>query len=70
MSLAKIFIIVAFLGIVFVLFRGLKHMVKGRGNPEATVRSLTWRISLSVLLILLLIAGVATGLIEPHGVTP
>jgi hypothetical protein len=32
------------------------------------VKALTWRIGLSVLLILLIIAGIFTGIIKPHGI--
>ena len=70
MGIAKLIIIATLLIIIFVLFRGLYYMVKGKGNPQKTVNSLTWRISVSILLILLLIASVATGLIEPHGLIP
>jgi formate hydrogenlyase subunit 3/multisubunit Na+/H+ antiporter MnhD subunit len=66
----KVIIVLALLAILFALFRGLYYMVKDQGKTKRTVNSLTWRIALSVLLIVGLIIGVATGVIEPHGVQP
>ena len=45
-------------------------MVKDQGKTKRTVNSLTWRIALSVILIIALITAVATGVIQPHGVQP
>lgn len=70
MNIAKLLIVAALVIIIATLFRGLYHMIKGHGNPQKTINSLIWRISLSIFLILLLIIGVATGFIEPHGITP
>ena len=67
MSIAKIVVVAALFTIIFVLFRGLYYLVKGEGNPEKTVKFLSWRIGLSILLMILLLIAVATGLIEPHG---
>ena len=39
-----------------------------RGGSDRMVKALTRRIVLSVALILLVLIGIATGLIEPHGV--
>ncbi|MGB5541743.1 MAG: twin transmembrane helix small protein, partial [Gammaproteobacteria bacterium] len=49
---------------------GLFYLVKDKGTSERTVRALTVRISLSVLLFVLLMLGYATGLLQPHGVMP
>ena len=65
--LAKAFIITCLFTIIFVLFRGLYFLVKDEGNPKQTVRSLTWRIGLSLGLIILIIIGASTGIIQPHG---
>ena len=62
-------IIVAFL--VFILYNlgaGLYYMIVDKGTTKRTVNSLTWRIGLSVALILLVILGIWTGVLEPHGV--
>lgn len=62
-------IIIAFLAFIVInLFAGLFYMMQDKGTTTRTVKSLTWRIGLSVALFLLLIIGMATGVIEPHGV--
>ena len=61
-------IIVLFLFIIIgSLFSGLFYLVKDKGGSERTVRALTVRISLSVALFVLLMAGYATGVLQPHG---
>ena len=43
-------------------------MMTDKGGSGRMVKALTRRIALSVVLILLLIAGIATGFVQPHGV--
>lgn len=65
----KTLIIVGFLGLIgYNLFAGLYYMVTDKGSSKRTVNALTKRIALSVVLILLVCAGIATGYVEPHGV--
>jgi hypothetical protein len=66
----KIIIILFLLIIIGSLFSGLFYLVRDKGTSERTVRALTVRISLSVLLFVLLMIGYATGLLQPHGVIP
>ena len=66
----KIIVILFLIFIVGSLFSGLYYLVKDKGASERTVRALTLRISLSVILFILLMIGYATGLLQPHGVTP
>jgi hypothetical protein len=66
----KIIIVLFLLVIVGSLFSGLFYLVRDKGTSERTVRALTVRISLSVLLFVLLMIGYATGLLQPHGVLP
>ena len=66
----KIIIVLFLLFIIGSLFSGLYYLIKDKGASERTVRALTVRISLSVLLFILLIIGYATGLLLPHGVVP
>ena len=67
-SLVTTLIIIAFLVVIlYNLGAGLYYMMTDKGQTDRTVRALTWRIGLSVLLILLVIAGIATGVIQPHG---
>lgn len=65
----KILLVVAFLGLItYHLGAGLYYMLTDKGSSKRTVNALTRRIVLSVVLILLVCAGIATGYIEPHGV--
>ena len=62
-------IIVAFLVvIVYNLGAGLYYMISDKSKTDRTVKALTRRIALSVALILLIILGIFTGVIKPHGV--
>ncbi|HUT41835.1 MAG TPA: twin transmembrane helix small protein, partial [Gammaproteobacteria bacterium] len=64
----KIIVVLFLFIIIGSLFSGLFYLVKDKGTSERTVRALTVRISLSVLLFVLLMLGYATGLLQPHGV--
>lgn len=73
MTGALIFKIVIFLliGVILLsLTSGMIFLVKDKGDSDRTVKSLTVRIALSILLFILLFIGLATGLIEPHGLMP
>jgi succinate dehydrogenase/fumarate reductase cytochrome b subunit len=62
-------IIIAFLvAILYNLGSGLYYMMIDKGEKDRMVRSLTWRIGLSVALILLVILGIWTGVIKPHDI--
>ncbi len=63
--------IIFFLGfIVYNLAAGGYYMLNDKGKSERVVKALTWRIGLSILLILLIAAGIYTGVIQPSGLTP
>lgn len=65
----KTLVIVGFLAlIIYNLGAGLYYMLVDKGSTKRTVNALTRRIGLSVGLILLVIAGMATGVISPHGI--
>ncbi len=64
--LIKILIIVAMLAILFSLFRSLYFLATEK-DSKRTVKNLSWRIGLSILLFVLLVIGAYTGVIEPHG---
>ena len=68
--ITKIIVILFLLAIVGSLFSGLFFLMKDKGASERTVRALTLRVSLSVLLFILLMVGFATGLLQPHGALP
>lgn len=54
--------------IVYNLGAGLYYMMVDKGGSDRMVKALTRRIALSVALILLVMLGIATGLVQPHGV--
>lgn len=64
----KIIIILFLFIIIGSLFSGLFYLVKDKGASDRTVKALTVRISLSVLLFVLLMIGMYTGVLQPHGV--
>jgi len=66
----KLLIVVAFVAIIISLFSGGFFLVKDQGESKRTVKSLTWRIGLSVALFLLLILGYFMGWLHPHAVAP
>lgn len=61
-------VIAFFVVILWNLGAGLYYMMTDKGSTDRTVKALTWRISLSVVLILLVILGILTGVIHPHNV--
>jgi len=62
-------LIIAFLGLIlYNLGAGLYYMLADRGTTKRTVNALTRRIGFSVLLIVLVLVGIATGVIKPHGI--
>ena len=64
----KLLIIAFIILILWNLGAGLYYMMVDKGKTDRTVKSLSWRIGLSVLLILLVAAGIFTGVIKPHGI--
>jgi putative copper export protein len=65
----KTLLIVAFLiMIVWNLGAGLYYLLVDRGQTKRTVRALSWRIGLSVALFLLVVLGIWSGMIKPHGI--
>lgn len=66
----KTFVVLGFLAvIVYNLGAGLYFMLADKGGSPRMVKALTRRIALSVALVLLVLIGVATGFIQPHGVS-
>ncbi|UYB52828.1 twin transmembrane helix small protein [Xanthomonas sp. AM6] len=66
-SLKTLLIVAFLLVILWNLGAGLYYLLVDRGQSKRTVNALTWRIGLSVGLILLVILGIYTGVIKPHG---
>ncbi len=66
----KLVIIGFLLVIVYNLGAGCYYMIYDKGASTRTVRALTWRIALSLALIVLIGIGIKFGYIQPHGVNP
>jgi len=65
----KTLLVVGFLAlIVYNLGAALFYMLTDRGESKRAVNALTRRIGLSIALIALVAAGIASGVIQPHGV--
>ena len=65
----KTLVIVAFLGLIlYNLGAGLWYMLVDDSNSKRTVNALTKRIALSIGLIVLVMIGMYTGVLEMHGV--
>ena len=67
-SLKTLLIIGFLIVILWTLGAGLYYMLVDKGKTKRTVNSLTWRIGLSIGLILIVILSIYMGWIEPHGV--
>lgn len=67
-SLKTLLVIAFLIVIVWNLGAGLYYLMIDRGQTKRTVNALTRRIVLSVALILLVVLGIYSGWIKPHGV--
>lgn len=67
MTVIKIVVILMLIAILGSLFSALVFLYKDGGKGERTARALTLRISLSIALFLLLMAGFYFGIIPPLG---
>ncbi len=67
-SLKTLLIIAFLILILWNLGAGLYYLLVDKSQSKRTVNALTWRIGLSVGLILLVILGIWTGFIKPHGI--
>jgi uncharacterized BrkB/YihY/UPF0761 family membrane protein len=66
--LIKLLVILMLIAIVVSLGSALFHLSRGTGDSKKMLRALTWRISLSVLLFVLLMLAYSRGLLTPHQV--
>jgi succinate dehydrogenase/fumarate reductase cytochrome b subunit len=67
-SLKTLLIIGFLIVILWNLGAGLYYMLVDKGKTQRTVNALSWRIGLSVALILIIILSIYMGWIEPHGI--
>lgn len=65
----KSVVIIAFILIIISLGSALFHLLnrKNEEPSEKTVKALTFRIALSILLFIFVFIAVATGMFKPHG---
>ena len=68
--LGKIIIVIFLLAIIYSLASAFYFMVKDDGDSTRGVRSLSWRIGLSLVFFVLLVIAMKTGWIKPHPITP
>lgn len=66
--LIKIAVLTILVAIVISLASGMLFLIKDKGQTQRTAKALTVRIALSVSLFALLMLGIATGHIKPHGI--
>jgi formate/nitrite transporter FocA (FNT family) len=62
----KLLVLAIVAGILYSLGSALYHLSSRNGDPQKLMRTLTWRIALSVGLFLLLFVAWYLGLIRPH----
>lgn len=63
----KIIIVSVLLFIIYSLGVALFSFVKNDPNSDKMLKALTFRISLSIVLIIIMMIGAKMGLITPHG---
>ncbi len=66
----KIIALLILFVILYCLASGLYYMLGKKGDAKKLAKSLTWRISLSLLLFILLLIGYFLGWITPHSIRP
>ncbi|GAA5785377.1 hypothetical protein GCM10007860_28200 [Chitiniphilus shinanonensis] len=64
----KVVAIILLVVIIAMLGRAMLQLVKGPSGSPQLVRSLTWRVALSIVLFLLLLVAVKMGWLAPHGI--
>lgn len=67
-TLYKALLVIVFLAVIFELGRALYFMMTDRKDTGRTVWALTRRVAFSALLIALIVIGIVTGVLHPHGV--
>ncbi len=66
--ITKIFIIFVMILIAISLGSGLIYLIRDSGNSKRTVKALTVRIIISLILFLFLLIAFKFGFIKPHGI--
>ena len=66
MDLFRLLVIGTLLAILWSLGSALYYMSRGQGDSGRMLRALTWRIGLSIALLLLIVVAARLGWIAPH----
>ncbi|WP_035054547.1 twin transmembrane helix small protein [Andreprevotia chitinilytica] len=64
----KLLIVALLLVVLAVLGSALLQLIRGPSGSPKLVRSLTWRIGLSILIFVLLLVARGFGWLQPHGI--
>ncbi len=64
----KVIIVLFLVLILYNLAAGLYYMIVDKGRTKRTVNALTWRVGLSIALVVLVVLGIWSGVITPHGI--
>ena len=67
-AIYKVVLVIVFLVVLFELGQALYFMMTDQSGSNRTVWALTRRVAFSALLIVLIVIGIATGLLHLHGV--
>ncbi|MGH8118533.1 MAG: DUF2909 domain-containing protein [Rhodanobacteraceae bacterium] len=67
-TLYKAVLIIVFLAVLFELGQAMYFMITDRSSSGRTAWALTRRVAFSILLIVLIVVGILTGILHPHGV--
>jgi cytochrome bd-type quinol oxidase subunit 2 len=68
--LAKILVVLAVLGILYALGSAFFFMLRDKGQGQRTLRRLTWRVVLSLLLLVAIMLAMKMGWLEPGSPGP
>lgn len=68
--LAKLLIVIALLVIAYTLGSSFWFLLRDKGTGKATVRRLSWRVGLSMLLFMMILFALAAGWIKPGSSGP
>ena len=70
MTIVKVIIILLLLLILLSLGAGMFSLIKDRNDSNRTVKFLTLRIALSILVFVFIAISFFMGWIQPHGIVP
>lgn len=66
----KVALVIMLMVVLFSLGQALYFMMTDKGQSKRTSWALTRRISLSLVVIVMVIVGIAMGWLHPHGILP